>query len=206
MKKRIESVRIEQVVDEMPDTSYLGKYTDKKEEWAICRHCGEFVTVAEEGNRRQDEINDEIYDIENGEETEEVTAQIEALNKELDGLSLHECPHWSREYNYFVPYAGGEEPGTDDYKKYGLRDYARMEALSRGEWYFMGIIAKAKIITESGTVQTVRSGGLWGIESDSGDYIKEVEEEELASLRIELESFGFGKRAIDYAIKNAVRE
>jgi hypothetical protein len=195
-KNRIESVRIEKVMDTDADTSTIGEYTDKRTDWAICRHCGEYLYNAEAPNRRADEIEDELYDLEDND------PKIKELKKELDSLDLHDCPQWNREYNFFLPYAGGEEPGTKEYREYGLQDYKRMEGLNRGDWNFVGIIAKAEIITESGTMQTIRSGGLWGIESDAGAYLDEVATEELAGLRKELTALGFGKRAVDYAFKN----
>jgi hypothetical protein len=195
-KNQIESVRIERVYDEMGQTDCIGEYTDKRTDWAICRHCGEYVAIAEIPNKRADEIEDELYDIEDDD------PKVELLTKELDSLDLHDCPQWNREYNFFLPYAGGEEPGTEDYQKYGLQDYKRMEGLNNGDWNFIGIIAKAEIITPANIIQTIHSGGLWGIESDSGTFLDEVEKEALESLRTELESMGIGKRAIDYAFKN----
>lgn len=218
-KNKIESVRIEKVIDDSPDTSTLGEYTDNKTDWSICRHCGEYIAIAEQPNQRAEEIEEEIIDLENQglynetiddlqaeKENEEFEKQIDELRKEQSALNLHDCPHSSREYNYFLPYAGGEEPGTDDYQKYGKQDFKRMESLNRGDWSFIGIIAKAEIVTHAGTMQTIRSGGLWGIESDSGDYLDEVGKEQLDELRAELTSLGFGKRSIDYAFKNVEEE
>lgn len=213
-KNRIKEVRIERVFDEMADTDFIGKYTDKDDNWNICSHCGEYIAIVEEPNQRAEEIEDEIVELENKalynenkddikaeKEVKEIEELIELLKKELAGLELHDCPHSNRKYNYFLPYAGGEKEGTEDYQKYGKQDFARMESLNNGDWNFIGIIAKAEIVTESGIMQTIRSGGLWGIESDSGDYLDEVGKEELVNLRSELMALGFGKRAIDYAFK-----
>jgi hypothetical protein len=50
------------------------------------------------------------------------------------------------------------------------------------------------------TIQEVRSGGLWGIESDSDQsYFAEIEKEELSSLVTILEELGFERTAIDEA-------
>jgi hypothetical protein len=203
-KNRIESARIERVADYDADTSTIGEYTDKRTDWAICRHCGEYVAIAEKDNERADEIETEIIDLENEEnyEAADNSEAIRELKRELDSLDLHTCQKSSREYNYFTPYAGGETPGTEDYQKYGKQDFKRMEGLNNGDWNFIGIIAKAEIITESGTIQTIRSGGLWGIESDAGTYLDEVAQEELENLRAELTALGFGKRSINYAFKN----
>jgi len=100
-----------------------------------------------------------------------------------------ELPERGREYRFFKPYAGGEPEGTADYQKHGLQDFERMEAAERDEWFFVGVVAKLKYEIE-GHVQTLTSGGLWGIESDSGDYFKEVAEDELADLRRQAEAIG----------------
>ncbi len=104
------------------------------------------------------------------------------------------------EYQYFNPAMSGEETGNPDSPE---QDYQRMEALQKGNWHYLGIIAKAEVQLTSDSVQTLHSGGLWGIESDSGkEHFKEVAAEELASLRTELDAIGFGKRAIDCAFAN----
>jgi hypothetical protein len=104
------------------------------------------------------------------------------------------------EYRYFNPAMSGEETGNPDSPE---QDYQRMEALQRGDWAYIGVIAKAEVQLTSDLVQVLRSGGLWGVESDSGaDYLKEVADEELCSLRTELEAVGFGRRAIAKAFAN----
>jgi hypothetical protein len=201
-KNHIEKVWIERQIDESPDTSFLGEYTDKKDDWVICCHCGEFVAIAEKNQARHDELEDEIYLLHNTEKNEEEEKQLAVYRAELEALDLHECPNSRREYNYFKPYAGCEEEGSENYQKYGKQDFLRMEGLNSGSWYFMGIIAKAEIVTENDTIQVIRSGGLWGVESNSGDYLEQVGKDELNNLRLELESLGFGKRAIDRAFQN----
>lgn len=67
----------------------------------------------------------------------------------------------------------------------------------------MGIVVEAQVILPgSDVVQRITSGGLWGIESDSGDYLAEVEADELAALRQELGKIGFGERQISAAMRN----
>lgn len=53
----------------------------------------------------------------------------------------------------------------------------------------VGVIAEAEVIIE-GVIQTLTSGGLWGIEGDASEYIAEVAEEEYADLRKILISIG----------------
>lgn len=154
-KPTIKTIKLFHVVDEIPDTSCIGEYTDTWSEWAICRCCGEYL----------ENCDDE-----------------------------HTCPTKGREYLFFKPYAGGEKEGTEDYQKYGKQDYDRMEGLNRGDWCFIGIYAVAEVSYQTGSsgerrIETLQSGGLWGIESDSGDYLEEVDKEELTSLREHLEQF-----------------
>mgnify|MGYP001598130070 CR=1 FL=1 len=113
-----------------------------------------------------------------------------------------ELPSKGREYRFFTPSAGGETPGSENYKANGLQDWERMEMLCRGDFCFVGVIAKSEIRV-FGVSQFVSSGGLWGIESDSGDYLQEVANEQLEELAGILAEIGFGKRAINFALKNA---
>lgn len=124
------SIKVRRELDDSPDLSDLGEYTDKPSETTVDR--------GESAVRRG-------------------------------------------EYRYF-------QPATE----YAEQDYRRMEAYDRGDWHMIGIYAVAKIqATENGPIQTIRSGGLWGIESDSDDeYLVEVAAEQLAKLRVELLALG----------------
>lgn len=54
-----------------------------------------------------------------------------------------------------------------------------------------------------GTVQRIRSPGLWGIESDSDkSYFQEVATEQLAELRGILAEMGFTAKQLDAAFKS----
>jgi hypothetical protein len=110
------------------------------------------------------------------------------------------------EYQYFNPSANYKGETPENMRKYVLRDYERMESLNRGDWCFMGVRAEAEIVL-GGIRQTIASGGLWGIESDSNkSYFTEIETEQLAELREQLHIVGFNKRAISVAFKNVERE
>ena len=66
----------------------------------------------------------------------------------------------------------------------------RREAYQRGDFYFVGIRAEAQVVIE-GTIQTLQSGGLWGIESDSDQsFFNEVANEEWDQLRSVLKTVG----------------
>lgn len=179
--KRILSIEVKQDYDSDPDTSWLGEYSDRKtSEYSL--------------DRAHDE-DCPNFDNEDGEE--------ESCTCGFDG-------YWNnREYRYFNPSsnyvdkAGHALEGNtpEDVRKYTKQDYDRLESLHRGAWAYIGIWAQADIVI--GTVrQTIRSGGLWGIEDDSEPaYFKEVEHEELSELRNQLHALGFSKRAIAEAIK-----
>lgn len=102
------------------------------------------------------------------------------------------------EYRYFVAAMSGDESGNPASVE---QDYARAEAYNRGDWHMCGVYATAKVtLAGSDVIQTLRSGGLYGIESDSGaDYFAEVGKDECDALRAELAACGFGARAIAQA-------
>jgi hypothetical protein len=92
----------------------------------------------------------------------------------------------------------------DAMTKNAEQDYARMCSLMDGEFEFIGIGAEAEVVVE-GVCQTIHSGGLWGIESDSDEsYLREIEQEQLGELRDQLYALGFSKRAIAAAVKAEV--
>ncbi len=70
-------------------------------------------------------------------------------------------------------------------------------------WYSIGIYAEAEVLYPIGTqgdfrIEHLRSGGLWGIESDSEvSYFKEVEQEQLSELKEHLETFGIDTSNFD---------
>lgn len=74
-----------------------------------------------------------------------------------------------------------EDPDTSYLDQDDFED--RREAYQRGDFTFVGVRAEAEVAI-GGIIQTLTSGGLWGIESDSGDdHFKEVANEEWHELR-----------------------
>ena len=128
------------------------------------------------------------------------------------------------EYRYFNPsfnYVDKQDKPLDgltpqDVRKYTRQDYERMERLQAGDWCYIGIRAEAEISIPTGTYlsfsrggeqillsQTITSGGLYGIESDSErEYLESIGKEELANLKTQLLALGFSRRAISQAFKN----
>jgi hypothetical protein len=79
-----------------------------------------------------------------------------------------------------------EDTGTEGSEGYGLR---RIEDYNRGGWYMVGVYAVA--VTDDGA-EVARSGGLWGVESDSGEaYLDAVFAEETSELLSELTEKGW---------------
>lgn len=183
--KSIRKIRVTIEPDECLDYSYIGEYTDTYDEWHIDCASGEYT-----------------HDLEAQARAEWIAENPDEDPDDADGW---EQPSRGRELRYFAPYAGGETPGTDEYQIYGKQDFARMDALNRGDWQFIGVRATAEIIV-NGTTQTVYSGGLWGIESDSEHtYLEDAATAELAQLADTLRDLGFSQRAISKASPTATQ-
>jgi hypothetical protein len=92
---------------------------------------------------------------------------------------LGSCVCWQEDESPDVSYLEQEEFADR------LREYRR------GDFFFQGCWAEAEICV-NGVIQTIRSGGLWGIDSDSESAYKElIEAEEKAALAEILVSLGF---------------
>ena len=56
----------------------------------------------------------------------------------------------------------------------------------------------------AGVCQTITSGGLWGIESDSTpDYLSEIGQEEIEQLQEILQALGFSQKVISEHTKRS---
>lgn len=123
----------------------------------------------------------------------------------------YEIPSRGRTFRFFVPVAGDEKPGNKAYQEYGKQDFKRMQDYNEGGWHEMGIIAEAEIEVsldggKNWKIDKLTSGGLWGIESDSGeDYFAQVEKEQLHELKAYLVEYGFSEAEIAAACENTER-
>lgn len=80
--------------------------------------------------------------------------------------------------------------------KHKAQDENRLQRYNDGYWHMIGIKAKAKIRI-NGIFETVTSGGLWGIESDSDQkYFDEVFEEQKSELIDMLKEIGISQDQI----------
>ena len=76
-------------------------------------------------------------------------------------------------------------------EEYARKDAERLAAFERGEWHMKGCRAEAKV-SIGGTLQTIKTAGLWGIESDTvAEYFALVEKSEVEDLIKMLASMGF---------------
>ena len=129
---------------------------------------------------------------------------------ERGDMGRHEYRFFNPSFNYFDAKKGKDQPADgltpEEVRKYVRQDYERMESLNAGHWQYIGIRAEAFVATPDGfgyTEQTIISGGLWGVESDSDkEHFAEIEQEELSQLRATLGEFGFSKRQIATAFKS----
>lgn len=158
--RRILKVTIRREIDECPDLSWIGEYS----------------------NRPGDE------------------------DKTIDRKERGDCGRL--ELPYFIATNSAADTGNPESVD---QDYRRMEDYGNG-WVMVGVWIEAEVtVAECGrgssVIQRIRSGGLWGIESDSSDeFFAEVEAEEFTQLRAELSAMGFSKSAITRAFNAAERK
>ena len=102
-----------------------------------------------------------------------------------------------------------KEYGWEQVKEWMDEDNERLDAYGH-DWNMVGIRAFARIQIPTGMgnnsrmMHTVYTSGLWGIESDSdAPYFKEVEDDELDTLKTMLASMGIPEADIDRHIKVA---
>lgn len=93
-------------------------------------------------------------------------------------------------------YHASDDVSAEDAAKYAAQDKERIDSFYGDEWGFVGCYAKATVSypvngDHARRLESFRSGGLCGIESDSHeDYFREIEAEELGDLKTHLASFG----------------
>ena len=88
-------------------------------------------------------------------------------------------------------YMGGAVT-REEAERYVAENRKRLEEYG-DTWFSVGLRAKATVIINK-TVQHISSPGLWGIESDAGDYFRSVAREEVGQLNEILESMDLAKK------------
>lgn len=90
-----------------------------------------------------------------------------------------------------------EQSDADMGEGFEAQSRERLAALARGDWEFVGVMARAHIRV-AGVSQVIESAGLWGIESDSEEsYFDLVAGEQLRELREILLALGFTVEQFD---------
>lgn len=201
MAIKLEKICFKHKHDEDPDYSHMGEYVWRPEAWVFDRATDRLLGESGEEGEGVDE-----------ESGLEIAADYSNFSRSSYG--------GNREYRYFKPSPGcsrklddfGSESdphllekfrGDKTLARYGwaFADWQRVEALSRGHWHYLGIIAESTITVPLGgghsISQRIGSGGLWGVESDSGEYIREIEQEELGDLKRILLEMGVSQEQID---------
>lgn len=170
-KKRILSVTIKRMVDDSPDTSWLGEYSNTPtSEFSIDRAHSEDCTSIEANHREAvDKLERAItylngvrceymykhYDLDTVSDFE---SAVDTLIEAQDSLMECDCGEHGDmnrgEYRYFNPsfnYVDKDGHASDgntpeEVRKYVRQDYERMEDLNNRQWCFIGITAQADVI------------------------------------------------------------
>jgi hypothetical protein len=142
-----------------------------------------------------------------GEYSGRATSDFSIDRRERGDAGRNEFQYFNPSFNYVDKNGKPTDNLTpEEVTAYTEQDYQRMEALNNCGWHYLGISATAEVQLTGDLTQKVRSGGLWGIESDSDkSYFAEVESDELANLKTELHAMGFSKRAITAAFRDVQR-
>jgi len=186
-------LRIGLRVDEYSDTSFLGRYTDEHGPWRVDRLEGflygaelecpdpeDFPLASAEDPEypTDDEIDWDLF--------EQVEQDWDEIPYRVLDETGRDVGRYGHECRYFVPYCGGYPEGPsgelsqEEWQKYALQDYERMEGLNKGDWCYVAVIIEEQC-SECGVWSCVES--LWGIESDSGEeYFLEVTRDLLSEI------------------------
>jgi hypothetical protein len=222
--KRILKVTLKKMIDESPDTSWLGEYSNRAtSEFSIDRAHAEDCQSVNPRNAEalqaienaMDHLTAHTYGpmddaaITAATDAQDLltTAQDEVQECDCNGgdMGRNEYQFFNPSFNYVDKDGNALKENTpEEVRKYTRQDYERMESLNAGQWCYLGIRADAEIqLTKDGPLQDVTSGGLWGVESDAGRAdMEETEQEQMHELRGQLLALGFSRRAIASAFKN----
>lgn len=120
-------------------------------------------------------------------------------NEAKSELAIEHKPNDSRSFNWFNP-----EPGTCETLEHAKQQYDRLIAYEDGQWGMVSVCAIAQIQTsddgKTWLCNTIKSGGLYGVEDDMADAdYKDIETEEAEQLISALKSLGFTREEIEEA-------
>lgn len=83
-----------------------------------------------------------------------------------------------------------KEENATDRATYKAQDKQRLDDYHKGNWYMLGVCCDISIITATNwAVPTIIGrSSVWGVESDSGDYLKELAEEQIVEAMHDIEN------------------
>lgn len=174
VQRKIESVTIRRMIDESPDTSWLGEYSaspsakrftiDRKhsldcpvnhhfgpvDSWPKCQTCkGEGQIVCSHGWHSRTEGHDYCPGCGQYSASQSEMLTVDCDDCESSGDAPCDCDEHGDmrrdEYRYFIASENYDGETPEDALKYTLQDYGRMEQLNRGHWCFVGLQAEARV-------------------------------------------------------------
>jgi hypothetical protein len=120
---------------------------------------------------------------------------IDKEDYEIPLLNNGEC-------SFFYPADNGEKIGTDEYKKYALLNYQRMEDYNNNHWSYLIIRCETFVHTDSGLSDGVFDT-LSSVESDGEkEYLKEIIDELKNNVKYQLKNMGFSEDEINQSVDN----
>lgn len=123
-------------------------------------------------------------------DTDNKKASAQPENVRIDKVTLERLDDDSPDLSWL------EQTDKEMGEGFEAQSKARLESYG-DSWFMIGIRAKAQVSYPCGPngerrLDSFTSGGLWGIESDSGEsYLKSIEADELEDLASHLNRFGF---------------
>jgi hypothetical protein len=166
-KKRILSVTVKRMLDDSPDTSWLGEYGQSStSEFSIDReHSLECLVnnpIDKETRDKLERIAEYINSLRTDSELDtpedqslsEAIASVVDISEPTEYCDCNESGDRQRnEYRYFNPsfnYVDKHghalpENTPEEVRKYVRQDYERMESLNAGHWSFIGIRAECEV-------------------------------------------------------------
>jgi hypothetical protein len=119
--------------------------------------------------------------------------------KTLKSLEI-EYPYDSSPDLSYLEQDYADEPSPVRRNQYRKQDRERLAAYNAGDWHMVGVVAVATVEIDTGadpahgvhwrTEHTFKSAGVWGVESDAGDWLTEIASDELIQLREILAELG----------------
>ena len=171
------SLHIRAELDDDPDVSWLGEFTDVITPGCVLRETGELLgdeyTPDEDADGNEIPPPADVTEAPNG-------RYYYVLARSSYGVHV--------DRNECCAFVAGNypHPQPDEYR-YVLQDWRRLETLCRGDWSFYGIIVSLSLDDRKATLPNtpghyalldpveIAHASLWGIESDSDDsYIREI--------------------------------